>query len=447
MKNKKRARISYPRLLAGGFGILILIGALLLTLPIASKSGQWSDPVNCLFTATSATCVTGLIAYDTFTHWSMFGQLVILFLIQIGGLGFMTIISIFAMLAKKRISLRDRLLLMQSSGSMDLDGVGRLIQRIIVGTLFFEMAGAVLLSIRFIPMYGWGEGIYNAIFHSVSAFCNAGFDLMGKEGAFSSLTTFNSDPLVLITVILLIVIGGIGFLVWSDISHYKCKLKRYSLHSKIALTTTVVLLIGGTLFYYFAERGGNLAAFSEGDKWLNAAFQSVTLRTAGFNAVDQSALSPAGSILGCILMLIGGSPGSTAGGVKTVTIAVVLIAAFALSRNRRETEVFKRRLPDGAIRQAFAVLIIYIIVLFTSVILLSFTESFDLREIFFEVSSAIGTVGITMGITQSLSLFGKLLITFVMFFGRIGGLSMVMAFSEDRPKPHMQRPEENILIG
>ncbi|MBQ6811251.1 MAG: Trk family potassium uptake protein, partial [Firmicutes bacterium] len=307
MKIKKRVHISYPRLLAGGFGIIILLGTLLLMLPIAARDGQWSDPVNCLFTATSATCVTGLIAYDTFSHWTLFGQIVIITLIQIGGLGFMTFISMFALFAGKRISLRDRLLLMQSSGSMELDGVGDLIRRIVKGTFLIELIGAVLLSIRFVPEYGWAEGIYNGVFHSISAFCNAGFDLMGKREAFSSLSTYESDPLVLITVMTLVVIGGIGFVVWSDIAKYKLKVKRYSLHSKIALTTTAILLIGGTVFFYFSEGAGNMSHLSVGDKWLNAAFQSVTLRTAGFNTTDQAALSGAGSILGCILMIIGGS--------------------------------------------------------------------------------------------------------------------------------------------
>lgn len=447
MKAKKRAYISYPRLLAGGFGLIILIGTVLLCLPVASKAGQWSDPLNCLLTATSATCVTGLIAYDTFTHWSLFGQLVIITLIQIGGLGFMTFISMFALFLKKRISLRERLLLMQSSGSMELEGVNHLIRRIVSGTMFFELIGAAILSIRFVPQYGWANGIYNAVFHAVSAFCNAGFDLMGKVSPFSSLSSYYNDPLVLITLMALIVIGGIGFLVWSDIRQYKFKFKYYSLHSKLVLSATAVLLVGGSVFFFFSEKNASMAGMEVGERILSALFQSVTLRTAGFNTIDQSALSPAGSILSMILMLIGGSPASTAGGVKTVTLAVVLISALAVMRNRREVEVFKKQLPWAVIRQAFAVLIIYIIVTFAAVILLCLTETAGMRELFYEVTSAIGTVGITMGITTSLSRVGKLIITLLMFFGRIGGLSMAMAFSEDRPQPPLQRPEENVLIG
>jgi len=443
---KKRKKFSYPRVLMLGFGLIILTGTLLLCLPIASRTGEWSNPLNCLLTATSATCVTGLIAYDTFTHWTLFGQLVILTMIQIGGLGFMTLISMFALFLKKKISLRDRLLLMQSSGSMQLEGVQKLIRRILLGTLCFEGLGAAVLAIRFIPKYGLWEGIYNSIFHSVSAFCNAGFDLMGKESPFSSLSTYIDDPLVLITVMLLVVIGGLGFIVWSDIKHHRFRLKRYSLHSKIVLISTAVLLAGGTAFFFFSE-GEAMAGMSVGQRLLNAAFQSVTLRTAGFNTIDQMSLSGGGSVLSMIFMLIGGSPASTAGGVKTVTVAVVFITALSVARNRREVEVFKKQLPSTVIRQAFAVLMIYITVTFAAALLLSFTESAGLRSIFFEVCSAIGTVGLSMGLTTSLSSVGRIVITLLMYFGRIGGLSLAMAFSEERPAPPLQRPEENILIG
>ena len=443
---QKRKKFSYPRVLMLGFGLIILMGTLLLCLPISSKGGQWGNPVNCLFTATSATCVTGLIAYDTFTHWSLFGQLTILTMIQIGGLGFMTFISMFALFLKKKISLRERLLLMQSSGSMQLEGVQRLIRHILLGTLLFEGVGAALLSIRFVPRYGLWEGIYNSIFHSVSAFCNAGFDLMGKEGAFSSLSTFSQDPLVLITIMALIIIGGLGFIVWSDIRRHRLRLRHYSLHSKIVLSATAVLLLGGALFFYFSENEC-LAGMNTGTKLLNAAFQSVTLRTAGFNTIDQTKLSGAGSILSMIFMLIGGSPASTAGGVKTVTVAVVFVTAVAAIGNRREVELHKKRLSPTAIRQAFAVLIIYITVTLGAAMVLSFTEQEGLRTIFFEVTSAIGTVGVSMGLTASLSTAGKLIITLLMFSGRIGGLSLAMAFSEERPDPPLQRPEENILIG
>ena len=446
-KNKKRIRFSYPRLLAGGFGLIILVGALLLSLPLAARSGTGTPFVNCLLTATSATCVTGLITYDTFTHWSAFGQGVILTLIQIGGLGFMTLISMFVMLLRKKINLRERLLLMQSSGNLTLEDVTGLIRRILTGTLMIEVSGAVAFSFYFIPRLGVGKGVYNAVFHSVSAFCNAGFDLMGRVQPFSSFTTEVDNVLLNVTIMILVILGGIGFLVWDDVLAHKWHFKKYALHSKLAIVSTAVLLVGGTVFFYFSETNGALSGLSGGAKWMAAAFQSMTLRTAGFNTVEQAALSGPGSILSMILMVIGGSPGSTAGGVKTVTVAVVLLSAMGVMRNRRNVEVFRKRIPGEIIHQAFAVVMIYTVVLFGVGMLLSWLEPFDLRSIFYEISSAIGTVGITMGITPELSTAGKLLITFLMFFGRIGGLSLAMAFSEDRPEPPLQRPDENVLIG
>ena len=446
-KIKRRLHLSYPRLLAEGFGLIILLGTLVLMLPISSRAGVWSPFADCLLTATSATCVTGLIVFDTYSHWSLFGQIVIITLIQIGGLGFMTLISMFVMFLRKKINLRERLLLMQSSGNLSLADVTGLIKRILLGTLLFEGLGAVALSFYFVPKLGIWKGIYNAVFHSVSAFCNAGFDLMGRVQPFSSFTSERGNVLVNCTLMALIVIGGIGFLVWNDVWEHKWRFKRYCLHSKIVLTTTLILLVGATVFFYFSETNGALTGLEGGEKWLAAAFQSVTLRTAGFNTVEQSALSGGGSILSMILMVIGGSPGSTAGGVKTVTVAVVFLTALAVMGNHREVEVYKKSLSKHNIRQAFAVIFIYLMMTFGAVILLSFIEPFGLRELFYEVCSAVGTVGITMGITTKLTLAGKLIITFLMFFGRIGGLSLAMAFSEDRPAPPLQRPEGNVLIG
>lgn len=447
MQRKKRGHISYPRLLASGFGVIILLGTILLMLPLSSKAGQFTPLADCLLTATSATCVTGLIVYDTFTHWSLFGQLVILSLIQIGGLGFMTLISMFFMLLRKRINLRERLLLMQSSGNLSLGDVTGLIRRILWGTLLFEGMGAVLLSFYFIPRYGWAEGLYNSVFHSVSAFCNAGFDLMGKVSPFSSFSSEAHHLMVNLTIMGLVIIGGIGFIVWDDVIRHKWRWKAYSLHSKLTLSSTLFLLVGATVFFFLSEGNSSMEGMTTGQRWLASAFQSVTLRTAGFNTIEQTALSRPGSILSMILMVIGGSPGSTAGGVKTVTVAVVLITAFAVMRNRRQVEIYKKSLPAALIRQAFAVLILYLFALLTAGMILSWFEPFSLREIFFEISSAIGTVGITMGITAKLSLAGKLVITFLMFFGRIGGLSLAMAFSEDRSEPPLQRPEGSVLIG
>ncbi len=446
-KLKKRAHISYPRLLAGGFGLIILLGTILLSFPIASRAGTQTPIWDCLLTATSATCVTGLIAYDTFSQWTVFGQVVILTLIQIGGLGFMTFISMFVMLLRKKINLRERLLLMQSTGNLSLEDVTGLIRRIFKGTLIFEGLGAVALSFFFVPRLGWLQGIYNAVFHAISAFCNAGFDLMGRVAPYSSFTSAADHIFVNCVLIALIVVGGIGFIVWDDIRKHKWRFRRYCLHSKLALTTTLILLVGGTLFFYCAESGSALQGLSTGEKWLAAAFQSVTLRTAGFNTVDQAALSNAGSILSIIFMLIGGSPASTAGGVKTVTVAVVLLTAISAMHNKHAVVVYKRSLPRNLIYQAFAVLMIYILMLITASMLLCCIEPFGMRELFFEIASAVGTVGLSMGITPQLGIAGKLIITFLMFFGRIGGLSLVMAFSEDRAEPPLQRPEESVLIG
>lgn len=444
---KRRVKFSYPKVLAGGFALIILIGAALLTLPISSKSGTFTAPLDALFTATSATAVTGLIVYDTYEHWSAFGQCVILGLIQIGGLGFMTFISLIVMMLRKKISLRDRLLMMQSSGNLQLEGVTDLIAKIVKGTAFFELLGALVLSIRFCPKYGFWRGIYNAIFHSVSAFCNAGFDLMGKEEAFSSFSTYVSDPLVCITLMMLIIIGGIGFLIWDDISRHGIHLKKYALHSKITLTTTAILVFGGWLIFFCSEYNAALAPYSTGTKILASAFQSVTTRTAGFNTIDQAALSRPGSIVTMILMLIGGSPSSTAGGIKTTTIAVVFLSALAVIKSSYTVEVHKRQLNFGVIRQAFCILIIYITVSLSAATLLCCIEPFATSRIFFEVFSAVGTVGITTGITTMLSPLGKTIILLLMFFGRIGGLSLVLAFTGQRTQAPMERPEENILIG
>ncbi len=439
--------LSYPRLLALGFGIIILVGTGLLCLPLASRSGSWSPLTDCLLTATSATCVTGLISFDTFTHWSLFGQVVILLLIQLGGLGFMTFFSLFAMFLKKRISLRERMYLMQSSGAFELYDVSALIKRIVKGTLLFESLGAAILSIRFVELFGWIEGIYYGIFHSVSAFCNAGFDLFGQLSPFASLTPFQNDPLVLITVMVLIVVGGIGFLVWSDVLQHRHRLRRYSLHSKIVLTTTAALLLLGTLFFFVTEHNGVLAGMNTPTQLLNAAFQSVTLRTAGFDSLGQAGLGKATSVISCLFMLIGGSPASTAGGIKTVTVAVLLLTALSVIRGRKDVEVFGKRLNKDTVFQAFSVLFIYVCVLLSAVVLLSLTESFGLRALFFELSSAIGTVGLSFGITGSLTVFGKLVVTFIMFFGRIGGLSLAIALSGEQNTRLLRCPEASVIIG
>ncbi len=444
---KKRMKLTYTKVITIGFALLILLGAFLLMLPIASKSGEWTPFTNALFTSTSATCVTGLIVYDTFTHWSLFGQAVIITLIQIGGLGFMTIITMFSFLLKRRIGLRERRLLMESSGSPELKGVIRMIRKILYGTFITEAVGAVLLSIRFIPRMGVLRGIYNAVFHSVSAFCNAGFDLMGRFEAFSSLTLFYDDILVNLTICGLIIIGGVGFIVWNDIFTLRTKLSKYSLHSKVVIVTTGVLILLGTLLFYIFERKGVLADMPEYKRILVSFFQSVTARTAGFNTADLSAISHSAVVIFCMLMFIGGSPGSTAGGVKTTTFAVLVLSAVASARRSSSITVFKKRLEEKTARQASAVVVIYVLALSAAIMVMCAAEPFSLKEIVFEAVSAMGTVGVTMGITPELTVISKYIIILLMYAGRIGGLTLMLTLAEKRKQVAVKRPSEQVLIG
>lgn len=443
----KRYRLTYTRMIAVGFLVVICCGALLLSLPVASRSGGWTSPVNALFTATSATCVTGLVIGDTYTYWSLFGQIVILLLIQTGGLGFMTVISMFSIFSGKTISLYERRLLMESFHSMRYDGVVTMLKRILLGTLLFEALGAVILALRFCPKMGLGTGIYYGIFHSVSAFCNAGFDLMGRYQSYGSFTSYVQDPVVCLTLILLIFFGGIGFLVWNDVVKHKFHLGRYALHSKIVLLVTAFLIAFGWIVFYFSESSGAFASLHGVDKTVAALFQAVTPRTAGFNTVDQSSLSDTGYIMTIFYMFIGGSPGSTAGGIKTTTIFVVLLCALASARNQRDITVFKKRLDHSVVRQATSIVTIYFTAIIVVTALISAIEPFDLRAILFEVVSAIGTVGLSFGITPSLTTVSKIILSFAMFFGRIGGLTLFLVLLEKNKKVPVERPIEKILIG
>ncbi|MBO5463297.1 MAG: Trk family potassium uptake protein [Clostridia bacterium] len=440
-------KLTYTQIIVLSFLLVILVGTLLLCLPVSSANGTFTPPLNAMFTATSATCVTGLVVYDTFTHWSLFGQIVIISLIQIGGLGFLVFISMFSVFLKKKIGVYERRLLMQAEGNIRLSGAVVLLKRIVRGTFTFEAVGAVILAFRFCPKMGLAEGIFNAIFHAVSAFCNAGFDLMGKYKQFSSLSTFAEDPVVMITIISLVVIGGIGFLVWSDIVTLKTKVKKYSLHTKITLSTTAILLIGSTLLFLLLEYNGVLKDFSFFDKIINAAFLAVSPRTAGFNTVDLSALSSGSEVITDLLMLIGGSPGSTAGGLKTTTFAVLILSTIAAARHDTHPQIFKRRLPDEALSQATAIFTIYVVVSLVAVVIVSTIEKCDITTAAFEVISAIGTVGATKGLTPTLCGASKLIIMGLMFGGRVGGLSLMLSLAEKRENIPLDRPSEKILIG
>lgn len=440
-------KLSTAKIFLLGFFALILLGTALLTLPISARSGQMTHPFDAAFTAVSATCVTGLSVFDTYTHWSGFGQAVILCLIQIGGLGFMSVISLFTLLFRRRQGLRERQLLQQASGSMRRMDTRRMFLMILCGTALIESAGAALLAIRFVPLLGAGQGIWQAVFHSVSAFCNAGFDLCGIFAPGQSVSRFTTDPLVSLTLIALITLGGIGYVVWDDVLHRRHHLSRYSLHSKIVLCTSAVLLFGGGALFFISERQGVLAGLSPPAALLASLFQSCTTRTAGFFSVDQGALSSFGLFLCCILMFIGGSPGSTAGGVKTATVFLVLSNAFSAVRGRDSLVLFRRRIEGRQVRQASAILLVYLAGALGAVGILSLYEPYPLGQLVYEVISAIATVGLTTGITTQLLPLSRALLMLLMFAGRLGALSFLLAVAEKKKTPEAQRPSESILIG
>lgn len=435
------------QIIALGYLAVVLIGSLLLSLPIASKARIWTPYIDSIFTATSATCVTGLVIYDTFTHWSIFGQVVILSLIQIGGIGFMTIISLFAILTKRQIGLYERTILTKSTRTIGVSGVVRLIKRIMVGTFCVELLGAILLSIRFIPEMGVVKGSYFAVFHAISAFCNAGFDLMGFKGQFSSLTSYNSDPLVNITIMMLIVIGGLGFLVWSDIWDCRFKIKNLTWYTKIVLIATSILIVVPTVLFMVFERTNVFSDMNFGNKLLSSLFQSITPRTAGFNTINLRELSDSSVLMTMFLMFVGGSSGSTAGGIKVTTLVVILFGLKTIVNQNGGITIGKKRLEEGILRQATAIFSSYCIAIFVAILLLCAIEPDSMKYIAFEVISAIGTVGLSMGITPHFSVISKVIIAMLMYLGRVGLITFVLAFAEKRNNPPVQRPIGDILIG
>ncbi|MDY4413813.1 MAG: TrkH family potassium uptake protein [Ruminococcus sp.] len=446
MFNIIKKKFTYTRIIALSFAVVILIGSVLLTLPVSSRDGSVTPFIDSLFTAVSSTCVTGLSVYDTYSHWSLFGQIVILCMIQIGGLGFMTIIVMLSLIRKKGTSLHERRLLMQSAGSIELDGVNKLLKNIFAGTFIFEFIGAVLLSIRFCGQMNFGQGIWYAVFHSISAFCNAGFDLMGQFGN-TSFSAYSDDWLVNLTLIFLITMGGLGFLVWNDLLKNKFHFRNYSLHTKIVLSTSAILLIGGTVIFFFTERNHAFSNMSTPHQILCSFFQSATTRTAGFLTVDQSELSNSGSIVSALLMFVGGSSGSTAGGIKTTTFAVFLISNFCFARNNDNIVVFKKRLDTSAVKQAGSIVCVYISLVLVSSFIVCIAEPLGIREVFYETISAIATVGLSMNITPTLGTLSKIIIAMLMYTGRIGGMSMVMVLAEKKDRSPLERPVGKILIG
>ncbi len=440
-------KITSWQFIALGYLAVILLGCLLLSLPVSSKSGEWTPFINSLFTSVSATCVTGLVVYDTFTHWSLFGQLIILFLIQIGGIGFMTIVTLFAMLIKKHIGLYERKVLAKSAGALKISGIIKLIKRILLGTVIFEGLGIILLSIRFCPQMGMAKGIYYAVFHSISAFCNAGFDIMGFMGEFSSFTNYSSDVLVNLTLMALIFLGGIGFLVWSDILDCKLRYKKFNLYTKSVLITSAILIVLSTVLFMVFERNNLLNNLSFGKSLLASLFHSVTPRTAGFNTLDISAMTDSSILYTIILMVIGGSSGSTAGGIKITTFVVLMFGTISYVRNHKELYIGKKRLDPAIMHQALALFSSYVITIMAASLAISAIETTSLKSILFEVVSALGTVGLSTGITGSLSIASKAVIMLLMFIGRVGIITLAFAFVEKKDNPPIKQPLDKMLIG
>lgn len=446
----KKKSMNATRIVAGGFAAIILLGTLLLMLPAASKSGESAGFLNSLFTATSATCVTGLIPVDTGMSWTFFGQLVIIALIQLGGLGFMTVITMVSFLLRRRIGLSERLIMVSTLNLNDMDGVVRVVRHALIGTFTLEGAAAVLLSFRFVPQFGLLGGIWRGIFHAISAFCNAGFDLVGgKFGAFTSLEGYNDDPYVLCIIMALIVIGGLGFFVWEDIVRAR-GWKGLSLYSKMVLSITAALLLGGALFFFCAEYS-NPETFGNMPVWqkaLNAMFQSVTLRTAGFASFNQGGLKDSSIALSCVLMLIGGSSGSTAGGLKTVTAAVLLLGLRSNLAGREQVTIRGRAISYRKVMDAMTLALILLVLFLTGSIVISLADSVPYLHAAFETASALGTVGVTVGITPGLSPLSHVMLICMMYLGRIGVFSFSIAFlTRSRYPAKIKYPDLNVMIG
>ena len=431
-----------------GFALLILAGTALLMLPISSKTGGASF-IDALFTATSAGCITGLVPFDTFTNWSVFGQIVIIILIQTGGLGFITILAAIVGLLRRKMSLKQKMLLKESIGSLTLGDVKSLVKSVAIFTALCELAGAVILSFRFVPLTGSvRRGIYMALFTSISAYCNAGFDLMGQFSPSSSLTSVNNDPIVLLTISLLIIFGGLGFIVWTDMRRHRFRFSLLSVHTKLTLITTGILLVSGTLLFMTFEYSHTLSDMGVGQKLLNAFFCSVTPRTAGFNSVDIASMTPMSKMLTIILMFIGGSTGSTAGGVKTTTVAVIVLCVVASVREKDDVNVFNKRVTPDTIRKSVAIILTNFELILTGSVVLYFTESgVKLTDIVFECASALGTVGMTAGITPDLCVVSKLTIIILMYIGRLTSLILALSFVQTKPKTNSQKPKGSIMVG
>lgn len=422
---KRNSKLSSFQIIILGFTGLILLGTLILMFPISAASGRSASFIDSLFTAVSAVCVTGLIVHDTATYWSVFGQTVILVLIQIGGLGVVSAASAIAILSGKKIDLRQRNVMQEAISAQHVGGVVKMTGFIVKIVLLTELLGSLLMLPAFAKEFGLTKGLWYSTFHSISAFCNAGFDLMGVKAQYSSLTYFVYDPLVNITAALLILSGGLGFATWHDVKHHKFKFKNYSLQSKIILAVTAALLVLPFLYFFFVEFSD--WDMSTGRRLLVSFFQTVTPRTAGFNTVDFNMMKDGSIAVIILLMLIGGSTGSTAGGLKTTTVGVLFATALSVFRRRKDVSIFKRRIDDDAVKKASALALTYVFLFAAGGTAISVIEKLPLKECLFETASAVATVGLTMGITPTLGLASRLILILLMFFGRVGGLTFIFA--------------------
>lgn len=447
---KRRLKTTPTQIIVIGFALLIFFGACVLNLPFSSKDGRPVGFINAFFTATSAVCVTGLVVVDTGTHWTAFGQVIIALLIQIGGLGIMTMSTLIALLMGRKITLKERLLIQESLNQFDLEGLVRLTRNIIYATLGIELVGALMFSLVFVPDYGWGKGIAFGLFHAITSFCNAGFDLIGE---FRSFTPYVNNFIININTMLLIIVGGLGFSVWMDFYHAagERNIKHLSLHSKVVLATTALLILFGALFIFVMEfyNPGTMKNLPFSGKILASLFHSVSTRTAGFNTLDVAALTTPTKFLTVILMFIGGSPGSTAGGIKTTTAAILALTVLAVIKGKEDPEIFERHLPKYLVYRAMAVVTISLSLVVFVTMVLSITEKADFLTLFFETTSAFGTVGLSLNYSPNLSLIGKIIISITMFAGRVGPLSLVVAFAQraNKNKGNLKYPEDRIIVG
>ncbi len=446
---KNKRKLSPTQIIAVTFALIILVGTVLLTLPISSRGGQSVGIRPALFTATSATCVTGLILGDTYSMWSGFGQAVIITLIEIGGLGFMSAASLVVFMLRRKVGLRQRMLMAQALSVNEMEGVVRLQKWVLLGSLVVQLTGASILFLRFLPDYGWAQAAKWGVFHAISAFCNAGFDIVGNIAPGASMMVFNSDPVVLITLMALITVGGLGFFVWEEVATVR-NFKRFSVYTKLVLLATGVLILGGAALIALLEwnNPGTIGQMDTQDKILNAFFQSVTVRTAGFAAVDQAALTEGGKAVSIILMLIGGSSGSTAGGIKTVTFLVLILFAAARARGRNTVTVFHRTIPQEKVLDALSLISLVVGLAFVGAVFITATSPVVFTDALFETVSALATVGLTAGVTASLSIPAQLMIVVFMYFGRVGILTISLGFlMGNKAEERFRYAHTNLLIG